>query len=494
MTTKIRFGTDGWRAIIAEEFTFENVARCAQGLSDYLKSRGTSDRGLVVGYDTRFLSRNFAETVAGVCAGNGIQVFMCEKAAPTPVVSFNVLHRGAAGAAIITASHNPGIWNGFKFKPEYAGSATQEITDDLEKAIESAGQPQMINLDAARTEGLLVDINPDPPYFQRIEELIDLAAIRQAGLSVLVDAMFGAGGGYIPAMVADGATSVDAMSSADGGYIPAMVADGTTSIEEMHGYPNPAFPGMEQPEPIGHNLTGLTNRMAANEGLSVGLALDGDADRLGVVDETGRFITTLEVFSLLALYLLESKGLKGPLVKGVTSSMMLNKLGRKFGVDVHEMKVGFKHIGPKMTEVDALMAGEESGGFAFRGHIPERDGILSGLYLLEYMAQSGKSPSALIDHLFKQVGPHFFNRRDVAFDPRQRERIGLLLRSGDLTELAGMAVRGTDEIDGRRLFFDDAWLAARFSGTEPLLRIYAEADNPDKVRLLIDAAAAYLGV
>ncbi len=472
MTTKIRFGTDGWRAIIAEDFTFENVARCAQGLADYLKSRGTSGQGLLVGYDTRFLSRNFAETVASVCAGNGIKVYLCEKAAPTPVVSFNVLHRGAGGAAIITASHNPGIWNGFKFKPEYAGSATQEITDDLEKAIEAADQPRSAGLDAARREGLLVDINPDPPYFQRIEELIDLAAIRQAGLGVLVDAMFGAGGSYIPA----------------------ILTGGTTTIKEENGRPNPAFPGMEQPEPIGHNLTGLLGRMANNEGLSVGLALDGDADRLGVVDEKGRFVTTLEVFSLLALYLLESKGLRGALVKGVTSSMMLNKLGRIFGVDVHEMRVGFKYIGPKMSEVDALMGGEESGGFAFRGHIPERDGILSGLYLLEYMALSGKSVSALIDHLFDQVGPHFFNRRDVAFEAGERERIGSLLRSEELTELAGMAVRGSDEIDGRRLFFDDAWLASRFSGTEPLLRIYAEADSPEKVESLIDAAAAYLGV
>lgn len=472
MTTKIRFGTDGWRAIIAEDFTFENVARCAQGLVNYLKSRGTSRQGLVVGYDTRFLSRNFAETVASVCAGNGIKVYLCEKAAPTPVVSFNVLHLGAAGAAVITASHNPGIWNGFKFKPEYAGSATQEITDDLENAIEAAGPPQTIDLDAARKEGLLIEINPDPPYFQRIEELIDLPAIRQAGLKVSVDAMFGAGGGYIPAIVSGVATTV----------------------HEENGDPNPAFPGMEQPEPIGHNLMGLIYRMANKEGFAVGLALDGDADRLGVVDEKGSFVTTLEVFSLLALYLLESKGLRGPLVKGVTSSMMLNKLGSKFGIDVHEMRVGFKFIGPKMSEVDALMGGEESGGFAFRGHIPERDGILSGLYLLEYMARSGKTVSALIDHLFDQVGPHFFNRRDVTFEATQRDRIGGLLRSKDLTELAGMTVRRSDEIDGRRLFFDDAWLASRFSGTEPLLRIYAEAESPEKVEALIDAAADYLGV
>ena len=329
MATDIRFGTDGWRAIIAEDFTFANVARCAQGLADYLKHLGTADRGLVVGYDTRFLSGNFAETVAGVAAGNGIRVYLSKKATPTPVISFNVLHLRAAGAAIITASHNPGIWNGFKFKPDYGGSATQEITDELEAAIMAGAEPRLIALERAREQGLIIDIDPDPPYLERIGDLVDLQAIRKAGLAVLVDAMFGAGGGYFSDLVSGGATKV----------------------EETHAQPNPAFPGMEQPEPIAHNLVSLIQRVKSDKA-SVGLALDGDADRLGVVDEGGRFITTLEVFSLLALYLLEVKGLRGPLVKGVTSSMMLNKLGQKFGVEVHEMRVGFKHIGPKMSQVD----------------------------------------------------------------------------------------------------------------------------------------------
>ena len=471
MATDIRFGTDGWRAIIAEDFTFANVARCAQGLTDYLKRRGTADRGLVVGYDTRFLSRNFAETVAGVGAGNGIKVYLSKKAAPTPVISFNVLHHGAAGAAIITASHNPGVWNGFKFKPEYAGSASQEITDQLEAAIKAGTEPRFVPLERARAEGLVIDIDPDPTYLERIGALVDLQVIQEAGLSVLVDAMFGAGGGYLPDLVTGGATKV----------------------EEIHGQPNPAFPGMEQPEPIAHNLISLIERIKS-EKVAVGLALDGDADRLGAVDENGRFITTLEVFSLLALYLLEVKGLRGPLVKGVTSSMMLNKLGRKFGVDVHDIPVGFKHIGPKMSQVDALMAGEESGGFAFRGHIPERDGILSGLYLLEYMARTGKSPSQLVDHLFDQVGPHYYNRRDLLFDSNERERIHGRLRSSELKELAGMPVLGSDDIDGHRLTFDGAWLAVRFSGTEPLLRIYAEAVQEENVTALLDAAVDYLGV
>jgi len=474
MATDIRFGTDGWRALIAEDFTFENVARCSQGLADYLKAEGIAAKGLVVGYDTRFLSREFAECVATVMAGNGIKAYLSEKAAPTPVVSFNVLHHQAAGAAIITASHNPANWNGFKFKPEYAGSATQEVTDRLELAIAESGPVQQIPLGRALDEGLIVEFDPDPPYLERVSHLIDLTAIRDAGLQVSVDAMFGAGAGYISRLISGGATTV----------------------EEINGYRNPAFPGMEQPEPIAHNLTTLTERIKAG-GPSVGLALDGDADRVGVVDEHARFITTLEVFSLLALYLLENNGEKGALVKGVTSSNMLNRLGERFGVDVHEMKVGFKYIGPRMSEVDALMGGEESGGFAFRGHIPERDGVLSGLYILEYMAKTGSTPSQLVQHLFDQVGSHYYNRRDVSFDPQDRARIEELQRGigeGGLTEVAGLRVRQTDEIDGRRLVFDDAWLIIRFSGTEPLLRLYAEAGQPELVEALLDGAAEYLGV
>ena len=467
----IKFGTDGWRAIIAEDFTFENVARCSQGLVDYLKDQGTAGRGLVVGYDTRFLSREFAETVAGVCAGNGVKAFLAEKAAPTPVISFNVLEQKAAGAAIITASHNPGIWNGFKFKPEYGGSATQEITDELETKIAAVTAVQSMELEQARREGLVVDIDPDPPYMERLAGLVDLGAIKEAGLNILVDAMFGAGGGYIGR----------------------LLEGGNTTITEMNGYRNPAFPGMEQPEPIAHNLTGLAQRVQS-EAASVGVALDGDADRLGIMDEKGNFVSTLEVFSLLALYLLEGKGQRGDLVKGVTASMMLDKLGEEYGVAVHDMKVGFKYIGPKFSEVDALMGGEESGGFAFRGHIPERDGILSGLYVLENMATTGRTPSELVEHLFARVGPHYYQRRDVAFNPGDRERIMERLQDPGLTQLGGAAVLRSDEVDGRRLVFDGAWLASRFSGTEPLLRIYCEADSPARVEELLDAASAYLGV
>ena len=470
MTTPIKFGTDGWRGIIADDFTFANVARCSQGLADYLRVDGSAGDGLVVGYDTRFASREFAETVAAVIAGNGIPVRLCREPAPTPVVSHQVVYTGAAGGVVITSSHNPAAWSGFKFKSAQGASASQAMTDTLELCIESARPPRTMPLDAAHDDGLLEDIDPAPAYRESIDGLVNLDAIRAAGLSVLVDAMHGAGAGFIPG----------------------MLKGGTTTVTELRSEVNPSFPGMAQPEPIAHNLSELCRRVPA-DGASVGLALDGDADRIGLVDENGRFVSTLEVFSLLALYLLE-RGDRGALVKGVTASVMLNKLAKRYSVDIAEMPVGFKNIGPRFVADDALLGGEESGGYAFRGHIPERDGILSGLLLLEYMAIAGLTASGMVSHLFDLVGEHHYQRRDVNFDPGQRSAIMDRLSGEPLAELAGMAVRSMDEIDGRRWMLDAGWVAARFSGTEPLLRIYCEADTTANVTRLLDAMQAHLGV
>ena len=469
--TDIRFGTDGWRGLIAADFTFDNVARCAQGLCDYLENAGTTEMGLVVGYDTRFLSFEFAEAVAAVCAGQGIKVYLAEKPAPTPVLSYNVLDRQAAGAAIITASHTPGRWNGFKFKPEYAGSATQEITDQLEEYISRVSTGVAFSVSESRNTGLILDMEPDDAYFARIASLVDLGAIKAAGLNVIVDCMYGAGGGYVPA----------------------LLSGGKTTVRELHSDRNPAFPGIEQPEPIARNLTEISSAISTH-GASVGIALDGDGDRVGIIDERGQFITTLDTFSILAQYMLEQKQLRGPLVKGVTSSIALNQLGNVYGIDVHEMRVGFKHIGPKMSEVDALMGGEESGGFAFRGHIPERDGILSGLYFLEYMATTGTSPTQLLQRLTDAVGSHSYHRRDVPFEESDRERILTSVSDSNFTEIDGVPVLSTDSIDGKRFHIENGWFAVRLSGTEPLLRIYAEATTKNMVTRLLDGMAEYLNV
>ncbi len=470
MASPIKFGTDGWRGVIADDFTFANVARCSQGLADYLRIDGSADRGLVIGYDTRFASRDFAETVASVISGNGIAVYLCRQPTPTPVVSHQVVQRAAAGGVVITASHNPAAWSGFKFKSAQGGSAPQSVTDTLEICIASAGAPRTLPLAEGIAAGLVQCIDPAPAYRKSIAGLVNLAAIRNSGLTVLVDAMHGAGAGYLSGFIAGGATSVT----------------------ELRAEPNPAFPGMAQPEPIAHNLTELCGRVPA-EAASAGLALDGDADRIGLVDENGRFVSTLEVFSLLALYLLE-RGDRGPLVKGVTASLMLNRLAELYGVPIIETPVGFKNIGPLFVANDAILGGEESGGYAFRGHIPERDGILSGLYLLEYMAVSGLTASGMVRRLFDTVGERHYQRRDVPFDPTSQAAITERLEDSTLTELAGMTLRSADQIDGRRWLFDAGWVAVRFSGTEPLLRIYCEADTPDNVSLMLDAMQTRLGL
>ena len=490
---RIQFGTDGWRARIAQDFTFDNVALCAQGVANYLRQEGIADKGLVVGYDTRFASEEFAGRVAEVMAGNGIITFLCTKAAPTPVVSYNILHRKAAGAAIITASHNPALWNGFKYKPDYAGSATPEITGQLEREIEKAERAGVLSipLSQAREGGLVQGIDPTPSYLDQVARLVDLEAISQAGLNVVVDAMFGAGAGYLPYLLS-GSLGQHGGSDTSGGDLGASSVV-STSVLEINGERNPAFPGIERPEPIASNLSSLSN-LVVTKGADIGVAFDGDADRVGIIDENGNFITTLQTFAMLALYLLEVKGERGALVKSLTTTSMVHRLGEIYDVPVAETPVGFKYICPIMLRENALMGGEESGGYGFRGHIPERDGILSGLTLLEYMAGTGKRPSELLEHLFSVVGPHYYQRRDVAFAAEVEERLRSRLESGKLGEVVGMPVVATDAIDGRRFVFaSGAWLLVRFSGTEPLLRIYAEAESPEKVGALLDEAEAFLG-
>ena len=471
--TAIKFGTDGWRGLIARDFTFHNVALCAQGVANYLRREGIADKGLVVGYDTRFASAEFAAQVAEVMAGNGIRVFWCGKACPTPVISYSILHQGAAGAAVITASHNPPLWNGFKYKPHYAGSASPDIIARLEEEIEkvAAEGVNVLTIERARSQQLVRDVDPLGPYFEQIGKLVDLKLISGAGLKVMADAMYGAGGGYLPL----------------------ILGGGSTSVQEINGEPNPAFPGIRQPEPIAPNLQRLS-QLVVDEKADVGIALDGDADRLGVVDEKGSFITTLQAFALIALYLLELKGERGPLVKSLTSTAMVDKLGKLYKVPVHETRVGFKYIGPVMMAEQALMGGEESGGFGFRGHIPERDGILSGLLVLELMARTGRRPSELIQHLYSKVGPHFYNRRDVTFDPEARNELQTKLAALSVEEIAGRRVHSVDYLDGTRFKFDNAWLLLRFSGTEPLLRLYAEAESIQGVEELLDATQELLGL
>ena len=470
----IKFGTDGWRGVIAEDFTFDNVRLCAQGTADMLLAKG-DDRTVVVGYDTRFASESFAAAVAEVFAGHGLRVLLADRPSPTPAVGFNVVAQGAGSGVVITASHNPPEWNGYKFKPDYGGSASPEIVAELEGYVGNAerrGQSKVVALAEGVKSGLVEYLNPEPLYLENLGRLVDLDRIRRAGLRVVVDSMHGSGGGYLAK----------------------LILGGTTSALELRGERNPSFPGMAQPEPLPQNLAGLLVEVVESNA-DVGLATDGDADRLGVVDERGRFVTTLEAFALLCYYQLEVLGKRGPLVRSITMTSMIDKLGKAYGVPVFDTPVGFKYLGPVMMREDALTAGEESGGYAFRGNIPERDGILSGLMILDLMVRTGKTVSELLSVLRDTVGPHHYDRLDLHFDAKEREVIERRVGTTRPLQFAGRRVEDIDTRDGYRFILPEGyWTLIRFSGTEPLLRIYAEGDSPEMVKALLSQARSLAGV
>ena len=474
INSQIKFGTDGWRGIIAQNFTFDNVRFCAQGVAKHLKHAGLSGRGLIVGYDTRFASEDFASAVAEVLAGNGVKVYLCPRATPTPVISFGILNQGTGGAVVITASHNPAIWSGFKYKSEFASSAPDDVTAQIEKYISRAlniGEVKHVPLAEALEQGMVEYLDLAPIYFDHVGKLIDLNELRQAKLKVIVDSMYGAGAGYFKTLLGGG--SID--------------------ITEINGERNPLFPEV-QPEPIEANLTKLSATVK-EQGASVGLATDGDADRIGIIDEKGTFLTTLQVFAVLCLYLLEVRGERGPLVKTITTTSMIYRLGEIFKVPVHETSVGFKYVAPIMMNENALIGGEESGGYGFRGHVPERDGILSGLYFLDLMAKAGKTPSELIDDLYSKVGPHHFRRVDIEFPEDKRHVINNRIRHNIPKSIDGVKVVKTESTDGFRFILaDTTWLLIRFSGTEPVFRIYAESDSLARVEKLLKVGRELAGV
>ncbi len=442
---------------------------CAQAVADYLQETGLAQRGLIIGYDTRFASEDFAAATAEVVAGNGIKVHLCPKASPTPVISFGVITQKAGGAIIITASHNPASWNGFKFKTESGTSASPEITARIEEGIArslATGKIKSLPLTPAIEQKQVEYLDLAPAYYQQLSQLVDLAAIRDSRLKVVINPMYGAGAGYFRK----------------------LLSGGTIKFTEINGERNPLFPGMRQPEPIAANLARLAATVKRQKA-SVGLATDGDADRLGIIDENGAYISTLHSFSLLCLYLLETRGERGPLVKTITMSSMLYRLGELFKVPVYETPVGFKYVAPIMTAKNVLAGGEESGGYGFRGHIPERDGILAGLYFLDLMVKTGMSPSQLIDYLHSKVGAHYYQRIDLRFSEAEHKTLNERVRSFSPESLDGVKVISSDTKDGFRFILaDNSWLLIRFSQTEPLLRLYAESGTQERVEKLLSLA------
>ncbi|MCB9135953.1 MAG: phosphoglucomutase/phosphomannomutase family protein [Anaerolineales bacterium] len=472
MAQKIKFGTDGWRGMIAEDYTFANLRRTTQGFADYMLSRGHAGEWIILGHDKRFHSENFAAAAAEVLAANGLRVYLTNGPTPTPVISYAVVAKKAVGAVNITASHNPPTDNGFKVRDRHGGAIDPMGLKEIEARIpDDESGVKRVPLAEAKADGRVVVFDAAPDYIEHLKDLIDLEPIRNAGLNVLVDPMWGNGAGWFTR----------------------LLAGGTTRVTEIHNVRNPVFPEMKRPEPIPPNVdVGLAKTTELDA--DVLLILDGDADRVGAGDENGTFLHQLQMYGLMAFYLLEVRGQRGPIVKTISTTKMLNKLGKLYDVPVYETGVGFKFIAPKMIETDAMIGGEESGGYAFRGNVPERDGILAGLYFLDMMVKLGKKPSELLQMLFGKVGAHYYDRVDSRFsgDRAAREAI---IRNANPATLGGLKVTGLNTLDGFQFILEDGgWLLIRFSGTEPLLRVYTETTHGDKVQAILRDGLRVAGI
>lgn len=470
--TDIRFGTDGWRARVAEGYTFDNVRRCTQGFASYMQGQGKSGAKIIVGHDKRFSGEHFAAAVAEVLAANGFHVLLTDGASPTPVISYAVIAQGAAGAVNVTASHNPPADNGFKVRDENGGAIAPEGLLEIERLIPDIAEVKRVALDQALADGSVVYFDPAPAYLEQIEKLIDVQPIKDAGLTILVDAMWGNGAGWFPR----------------------ILEGGKTRIVEIHAERNPSFPEMLRPEPIPPNVD-VALAKVREIGADVAIINDGDADRVGIGDEHGKFVNQLQVYALLAMYLLEARGERGPIVKTLSTTSMLEKLGEIYNVPVYQTGVGFKYVAPKMLETDALIGGEESGGYAFHGHVPERDGILAGLFVLDLMVRMDKTPSQLIEHLYSQVGAHYYDRIDQRFAADQRDATRQRILDADPAEIGGLAVTGLDTTDGFKFnLADGGWLLIRFSGTEPVIRVYCETTQEDRVQPMLQDGLRIAGL
>lgn len=473
----IVFGTDGWRARVADEYTFENVRRCAEGVARYVTQEGTAAKGVMVGYDRRFASEYFAQAAAEVLLAFDIPILYAAAPIPTQMTSFEVVSRGTATAIMITASHNPWTDNGFKVKSPSGAAAGPEILAVLERTIsEHAGSaPPRRPFADAEAAGLVERVDPFEGYRDYVARTLDLERLRAADISVLVEPLYGSGAGWIPRLL-------------EGGRI---------RIREIHSERNPYFGGIN-PEPIRPNVDEALGILAA-DGYDLGLLLDGDADRAGAVDERGTFIHQLQVMGLLMYYLLEHRGMREPVVYTVNETSMVERLGQRYGVPVHETSVGFKYVGPKMIETGAMMGGEESGGYGFGMHLPERDGIYADLMLLDLFLrerEQGRWPvSRAVAHLHEIAGPSYYLRTDVHLDrvtyPQVKDRLWKELSTEPPARISGEPVARSVTLvtnDGFKWWTPDgSWLLIRFSGTEPLVRVYVEATSEAKRDAMLGA-------
>lgn len=457
----IKFGTDGWRGIIADSFTFENVRHAAQATAGYFKTVQGTERAVFVGFDGRFQSSAFARAASEVFSGNGFRTVLMDRIYPTPYVSFEVRRRHFAGGVVITASHNGAAFNGFKVKAHFGGSATPAITAVIEK--ELGQSPVLQSAHGIETTG------PENYYFDHLRSLVDWERISKSNLRAVVDSMHGSGGTILETMLR-----------------------GTScSIETMRGTPDPLFGGIS-PEPMMPQLKPLAEHVVQT-GSHVGLATDGDADRLGIVDETGQFLSTLQVMPLLLLHAYRTKGWRGAVVRTVSQSLIVPRIAASLGLKCYETPIGFKNIGELMLKEEILIGGEESGGIGLSRHMPERDGIFLNLLMLDLLATSGKTPTELIRDMWKEFGEFHFGRRDLHVAIEAGQTVIKTLQVSPPPVFAGRKVQGVGALDGTKLLLEkDSWILFRQSGTEPVLRVYCEAPSLAAVDEILGAGLRFV--
>lgn len=463
----VRFGTDGWRAVISENFTFGNLRLVAQAIADYLLHEGGANPVAVVGFDTRFLSDRYAAEVARVMAANGVTTWLARADAPTPAISYAVVDKQATAGVMITASHNPPRYNGVKLKAHYGGSASpataRHVEAILERNLQRAHGPNLMDLDAAMRAGRVIKFDPAWAYYGHLSTLVNLDIISAGELRVVADGMYGSGRG--------------AFSE--------ILARGRSHVHNIRYEMNPGFGGIH-PEPIAKYLGLLASTLQSGH-WDVGLATDGDADRIGAVDARGQFVDPHRIFALVLRYLIEKRGWRGPVVRTVSTTRMIDRLAAAHGLPVIETPVGFNYIADLMQSQDILMGGEESGGMSIRGHIPEGDGILLGLLILEVMAEARAPLHELVQTLLADFGPAAYKRTDMPLQrPVAKDVMVQWLLDATPPAIEGIPLERVDTTDGVKYYLaDGSWLLIRPSGTEPVLRVYAEAPHEEGVRALL---------
>jgi phosphomannomutase len=453
--SKIKFGTDGWRGIIADDFTFPNVRKVTRAIASYLETAYTKDRPVLVAYDTRFLADEFARASAEVLADLGWTVKITDRDCPTPVIAYNARHLNSAGALMFTASHNPAPYCGIKYIPDYAGPATPQITDTIVANIEAASDALPGNI----PKNAISTFDPKPAYMEFIYTLLDVDKIKSAGLKVKYDALY----------------------STSRGYLDEVLLRCGCQLESFHDWRDVLFGG-GMPEPKGEQLVELVEAVRKDKA-DLGLATDGDSDRFGIVDEQGNVLTPNTVLLVLARHLIKNKGKSGAIVRTVATTHLLDNLAAKYGLPLYETAVGFKYIGEKMRETTVLIGGEESGGLSIIGHIPEKDGVLADMLVAEAIAYEGKPLSELVKEAIAEAnGPLYNKRLDLHLDDAHKAAVIESFSKNPPGEVAGVKVKEVGRKDGIKLYLEEgSWVLLRPSGTEPLMRVYLEANSPEKM-------------